>query len=330
MKTLSFEGDGITIDFRSSFEKAMQARHLPSNEILLMVNPKEVVLYKIIGEGSFGRVWSGQWRNNAVAVKEFVFAQAAVAGGSLQRDHIVEEIVGEAGIMACLRHPKILQLYGCSLTMQAIWIVSELCSRGSLRMLLNDRRINLNLAKKISLCLDVADGMHYLHTRSPPLIHRDLKSHNVFVAEPSPGKYVAKIGDWGSARAIQLQGSKSATHGVGTACWLAPEVINHARSSKKSDIYAFSIVLWECYTRQEVHENLSAAQIIAKVANEGLRPKIPLTCPVALSRVMTDCWNQDPQSRPEFDVIAQSLSESKLHDIIFFVNIHQKSSLFSL
>ena len=54
---------------------------MPSAESLLIVNPKEVVLSKIIGEGSFGRVWSGHWRNNAVAVKEFVFAQAAVAGG---------------------------------------------------------------------------------------------------------------------------------------------------------------------------------------------------------------------------------------------------------
>ena len=159
-----------------------------------------------------------------VAVKEFVFAQAAVAGGSLQRHHIIEEIVGEAGVMACLRHPKILQLYGCTLTMQAIWIVSELCVRGSLRLLLNDRKVSIPLIKKISLCLDIADGMLYLHSKRPPLIHRDLKSHNVFVAEPTPGNFVAKIGDWGSARAVALSGTKSMTHGVGTACWLAPEV----------------------------------------------------------------------------------------------------------
>ena len=83
----------------------------------------------------------GYHHNNKVAVKEFVFAQAAVAGESLQRNRIIEEIVGEAGIMGCLRHPKILQIYGCSLTMQAIWITSELCTHGSLRMLLNNPRI---------------------------------------------------------------------------------------------------------------------------------------------------------------------------------------------
>ena len=206
LKTLS-GGANYSVDFRECFERAMKARHLPTHESLLIINPKEIVLSKIIGEGSFGRVWNGQWRNNSVAVKEFVFAQAAIVGGSLERNNIIEEIVGEAGVMACLRHPKILQLYGCSLTMQAIWIVSEFCSRGSLRMLLNDTDLDLPLLKRVSICLDVADGMLYLHTRSPPIIHRDIKSHNIFITEPSPGHFVAKIGDWGSARAVALTGT---------------------------------------------------------------------------------------------------------------------------
>lgn len=54
-----------------------------------------------------------------VAVKEFVFAQAAISGGCLQRNELIEEIVGEAAIMSVLQHPRILHLYGCSLTSQA-------------------------------------------------------------------------------------------------------------------------------------------------------------------------------------------------------------------
>jgi hypothetical protein len=53
----------------------MQARHLLSGHNLNVVNPSEIVLQRIIGEGSFGRVWSGMWRSSQVAVKEFVFAQ---------------------------------------------------------------------------------------------------------------------------------------------------------------------------------------------------------------------------------------------------------------
>jgi len=295
-----------TIQFKECFERAMLARHLPTQETLLIINPKEIVLSKIIGEGSFGRVWSGQWRGKVVAVKEFVFAQAAIVGGSLERSNIIEEIVGEAGIMACLNHSKILQLYGCSLTMQAIWIVSELCIRGSLKMVLSNRSLNLSMTDKLAICMDVADGMHYLHTRSPPIIHRDLKSHNIFITESPLGHLVAKIGDWGSARAIALTGAKSMTQGVGTACWLSPEVINNAHFSMSSDVYAFGIVLWEVFTRQEIYEGLSAAQIIAKVAHEGLRPNIPFDCPWA--DIMQSCWRQDALDRPTFHHILVKLS----------------------
>jgi serine/threonine protein kinase len=76
-------------------------------------------------------------------------------------------------------------------------------------MLLNDSTLDLPFLKKVSICLDVADGMLYLHTRSPPIIHRDIKSHNIFITEPSPGHFVAKIGDWGSARAVALTGTES-------------------------------------------------------------------------------------------------------------------------
>eukprot|EP00602_Paraphysomonas_sp_CaronLab_P007860 CAMPEP_0185032518 /NCGR_PEP_ID=MMETSP1103-20130426/20669_1 /TAXON_ID=36769 /ORGANISM="Paraphysomonas bandaiensis, Strain Caron Lab Isolate" /LENGTH=964 /DNA_ID=CAMNT_0027568451 /DNA_START=200 /DNA_END=3094 /DNA_ORIENTATION=+ len=299
-------GSSTDIDLRQCFAKATQARHLTTNETLVMIDPKEIILSKIIGEGSFGRVWSGVWRNNNVAVKDFVFAQAALTGGSQHVNSIVEEIIGEAIVMTCLNHPKILQLYGCSLTMQAVWIVSELCPRGSLRMLLNDTNTELSLATKASLCLDIADGMMYLHRRKPPIIHRDLKTHNVFITEPSPGKYKAKIGDWGSARAIALTKEKTLTQGVGTACWLAPEVIVNAHYSKESDVYAFAIVLWEVFTRQEVYPRLNAAQIIAKVANDGLRPAMPFDCP--WESLMRKCWSHAPGDRPSFAHIMSELS----------------------
>ena len=307
LKTLSGDYLSNGLDFKDCFERAMKARHLPTHESLLIINPKEIVLSKIIGEGSFGRVWSGQWRNSSVAVKEFVFAQAAIVGGSIERNKLIEEIVGEAGVMACLRHPKILQLYGCSLTLQAVWIVSELCIRGSLRAILNDSNLEIPMIRRLSICLDVADGMMYLHTRTPPIIHRDLKSQNIFITEPQPNHFIAKIGDWGSARAVALSGAKSMTHGVGTACWLAPEVINYAHFSKDSDVYAFGIVLWEIFTRQDVYEGYSAAQIISKVAHEGLRPRVPPgnIC----GKLMSECWHQKPSERPGFHRILKKLSK---------------------
>ncbi|KAJ1456627.1 kinase-like domain-containing protein [Pelagophyceae sp. CCMP2097] len=273
-----------------------------------MIDPSEIVLHHVIGEGSFGRVWAATWQSSQVAVKEFVLAQAAFAGGSFQRRDIIEEIVGEAGIMAYLRHPKILQLYGCSLTAQAIWIVSELCAHGSLRQVLDDPTKQLSLAKRLRMAIDVAEGMLYLHTREKPIVHRDLKSHNLFVAEHH-GRMNVRIGDWGSARAVAMtpNSSRTMTHGVGTTCWLAPELIKDAKGSERIDVYAFGIVLWEIATREEVYPALSAAQIISRVANEGMRPPLPIGCP--WNHVMQQCWAEDPQDRPAFEAIFQQLTE---------------------
>lgn len=324
-----------------AYQRAMKTRYVQHPHLLTIIDPQEIFLQRIIGEGTFGRVWSAKWRSAGVAVKEFVFAQAAVAGKSAMQQEIVEEIIGEAGMMAILRHPNVLQLFGCSLTAQAIWIVSELCSLGSLRQLLDDNERSLPVNIRVNLALQVAEGMTYLHNQDPPIIHRDLKSHNIFVHETftdteddeskkkkggkdkdksnggsftgwlqpvkmsTKSTLVAKIGDWGSARAT-LSGSRTMTHGVGTACWLAPEVIKHARSSKYSDVYGYGIVLWELATREEVYQGLETTQIIAKVANESLRPPVPQDCP--WKDLMVKCWEEKPQDRLEFNEIVVDLN----------------------
>jgi hypothetical protein len=315
-----------------AYNNAMRTRNVEQPNLLTFIDPQEIFLQRIIGEGTFGRVWSAKWRSASVAVKEFVFAQAAVAGKSSMQNEIVEEIIGEAGMMAILRHPNVLQLFGCSLTAQAIWIVSELCSLGSLRQLLDDHSLVLPLERRLSLALQIAEGMTYLHNQDPPIIHRDLKSHNIFIQETytdaedastssdknksrrqagdpydrldTQSTIIAKIGDWGSARAT-LSGSRTMTHGVGTACWLAPEVIKHARSSKFSDVYGYGIILWELATREEVYQGLETTQIIAKVANECLRPPVPPDCP--WKEVMVKCWAEHPQDRLAFSDIVEQL-----------------------
>lgn len=338
-------------------QRAMRNRFVDNPNLLTIINPAEIVVHRIIGEGTFGRVWSASWRSADVAVKEFVFAQAAVAGRSSMQKDIIDDIIGEAGMMAMLRHPNVLQMFGCCLTSQAIWIVSELCSLGSLRQLLDDQDRVCSNTLRLSLALQIAEGMTYLHNQETPIIHRDLKSHNIFVHEtttvnsnqktkhaesrnrignsglrktvarvPISSKdsirsniseniveekivaesiIVAKIGDWGTARA-ESAGSRTMTHGVGTACWLAPEVIKHNRCSTSSDVFSFGIILWELATREEVYQGLETMQIIAKVANERLRPPVPHNC--LWKDLMCQCWEENPAYRPSFETISKELN----------------------
>lgn len=95
------------------------------------------------------------------------------------------------------------------------------------------------------------------------------------------------------------------THGVGTACWMAPETIKRGRSSKRSDAYSYGIVLWELWTRLEVYDGMGGPQIIHQVANESLRPPVPQDCPWV--DLMVRCWSEQPKDRPDFDEIVQQL-----------------------
>jgi serine/threonine protein kinase len=127
--------------------------------------------------------------------------------------------------------------------------------------------------------------------------------------ESSPGLFTAKIGDWGSARAIAISGGgmNSMTQGIGTTCWLAPEVIEHAHASMASDVYAFGIILWEVMTRKEVFVGLTANQIIARVVKSELRPTVPEDC--LLAELMQSCWAQNPADRPAFKHVTKLLSD---------------------
>jgi serine/threonine protein kinase len=103
------------------------------------------------------------------------------------------------------------------------------------------------------------------------------------------------------------------TGNIGTAPWMAPEIIKHARSSKFSDVYSYGIILWELATREEVYQGLETTQIIAKVANECLRPPVPLDCP--WKDLMVRCWAENPQDRLEFRDIVREL-DNILKDIL--------------
>jgi hypothetical protein len=85
------------------------------------------------------------------------------------------------------------------------------------------------------------------------------------------------------------------THGIGTACWLAPEAIRYARSSKYSDAYGDGIVLWESATREEVYAGPESTQIIARNANDNLCPSPPPNNP--FSPLMVKCWSENPDHR---------------------------------
>jgi serine/threonine protein kinase len=147
----------------------------------------------------------------------------------------------------------------------------EYCERGALFSILADKSIELPWVLRRSIMLGLAQGIHYLHTRHPVIIHRDLKSLNVLLTED----WTTKVTDFGLSRYSPQSVSEQMTGQIGTYHWMAPEVINSNHYTEKADVYSYGIILWEILTRHTPYEGMQPVQVVAAVINRNQRPVIP-------------------------------------------------------
>lgn len=124
----------------------------------------------------------------------------------------------EANMVSTLRHPNIVQFLGASIEPPHLYIITELCHRGNLAHILRDRKTQLTLEKQISFCIDTCQGMQYLHSNKPPIIHRgnsstqssyplDLKTQNLLVDK----NWTVKVGDFNISRFADSQRTMTST-----------------------------------------------------------------------------------------------------------------------
>jgi len=125
-----------------------------------------------------------------------------------------------------MRHPHVVQFLGlCYLDGSTLPVLVMERMDSSLDELLEGAP-SLPLALKRSLLADVVRGLLYLHSRNPPVVHRDLSSKNVLLTS----SLVAKISDLGNARIVNLQPGQLArtlTHLPGTFVYMPPEAFHH-------------------------------------------------------------------------------------------------------
>ena len=145
----------------------------------------------------------------------------------------------ELQVMAKMRHPHVVQFLGlCFLEGSALPVLVIERLDSNLDELLEDAP-GLPLHLKRSLLADVARGLLYLHTRNPPVVHRDLSSRNVLLTS----SLVAKTSDLGNARIVDLrpgQLARTLTRLPGTLSYMPPEaLVEGSQYGPRLDIFSF-------------------------------------------------------------------------------------------
>uniref|UniRef100_A0A3Q2Y2P2 Protein kinase domain-containing protein n=1 Tax=Hippocampus comes TaxID=109280 RepID=A0A3Q2Y2P2_HIPCM len=211
-----------------------------------------------IGRGSFKTVYKGLDTETTVEVAWCELQDRKLSKSERQR------FKEEAGMLKGLQHPNIVRFYdsweGPCKGKKCIVLVTELMTSGTLKTYLKRFKV-MKIKVLRSWCRQILKGLHFLHTRAPPIIHRDLKCDNIFITGPTGS---VKIGDLGLATLKRASFAKSV---IGTPEFMAPEMYEE-KYDESVDVYAFGMCMLEMATSEYPYsECQNAAQIYRRVTS---------------------------------------------------------------
>lgn len=266
---------------------------------LFRISFADLKFLQAIGRGAMGDVIKAKYLGTMVVCKR------------IRRENLnettIESFREEIVLMSCLRHPNIVQFIGASWDNYSnLCIVMEYLENGDMHSVLHST-IGKNFTWSdplLKMAIDVVQGMLYLHSQDPPIVHRDLKSVNVLCS----ATYGCNVGDFGLSRRYK-KGVDALTTLVGTPFWLAPEIIRNDRYGPAADVYSFGIVLTELETRNTPYHELeeNGIKVMMRIAHSNLRPSLPASCLPQRRKLITDCLLDNPAKRPTFGEILARL-----------------------
>lgn len=280
-----------------------------------------------LGTGQYGEVDELLMDGTRVAGKRLNMTQ--LAGGNTQK--MLQKFMSECELLNELRHPNIVQFLGlCFLpnprvhsdSMQQPVMVME-CISDNLYHLL-DSQANIHLLTKVSILLDVSQGLAYLHNHNPPVVHRDLTSSNILLTE----SLQAKISDLGNAQCLISRSrvrSQSATV-PGSLVYMSPEASGpKPQCSTEVDIFSFGVIILHTVT-QVFPGDLPAPKYTdetSKWYKEKIRTEVERRAPYleiaysqlgedhTISKLICSCLHNTPKERPTARSIMNQLEGVK-------------------
>eukprot|EP00775_Hariotina_reticulata_P007364 gene7364-7575_t len=275
---------------RQEITRLTKDLQLFSNSSTVHIPYEDLDVQDEIGGGGWSIVHRGSWRGTPVAIKRWF-------NPNLQED-VQDEFRQEVMTLQQLHHPHIVQFLGACMKPPNLCLVTEHLPHTLHNVLYQQQGVTIDRKRVLSMAVDVARALVFLHhVRRPAVVHRDIKPSN-FLLDRS---WRVKLADFGLA----ANSSKQAH--AGTPQYMAPELLQLGKPySSKVDIYAFGIMLNEMLSRSPPWSGMAAPDVKRQVL-AGQRPLIDLSCPKPLQDLVSSCWAQEPDARPDANVILEQL-----------------------
>lgn len=270
------------------------------------LNLHDFTIKEEIGKGALGKVY----KIAKTSTGKIYAAKVSLTEYTDDKKAFTTTLKQEISIISQLNHPCILKLIGYSPTnfKQESYpvIVTEYAPNGSLENILQLERQSLsptlwNDTKKLINIYGIASAMSFLHDHD--IIHKDLKPSNILEDD----YLFPKITDFGLSKINQKNDDKSTPGTKGAPFYIAPENWENKDYSKASDVYSFSMIVYEILTLEEPFKNYSITDYFSKVIQKGDRPEFKSPIAPCYKELIERCWSQNKEERPSFKEILSTL-----------------------
>lgn len=272
--------------------------------------PREQLrLVKALGQGAFGEVYQGFYRQRPCDTVEMPVAVKTLPEMSTSQAEM--DFLMEALIMSKFNHANIVHFIGVCFDKHPRFIVLELLAGGDLKNFLRESRpkpergSSLTMKDLVLISVDVAKGCKYLEEHR--FVHRDIAARNCLLTTKGPGR-VAKIADFGMSRDVYRSDYyRKDGKAMLPIKWMPPEAFLDGIFTSKTDVWSFGVLLWEIMSMGYMpYTGCSNKEVMDLVARGG-RLDRPANCPDPIYGLMTQCWDPAAECRPSFATILERL-----------------------
>ncbi|KAJ9538156.1 hypothetical protein OSB04_030889 [Centaurea solstitialis] len=302
-----------------SFEPPQPCRRFTISEIEIATRNFDDSL--VVGSGGFGKVYKGTITNNNNNGESLLDVAIKRLGETSNQGAV--EFRAEIEMLSNLRHCHLVSLIGYCNDGQEMILLYQYMPRGTLAHHLHKRGLPLTWVRRLKICIGAARGLHYLHTGTGikhGVIHRDVKSSNILLDDC----WEAKISDFGLSKIGPTNQACTSVSTLvkGTFGYLDPDYVYTGRLTRKSDVYAFGVVMLEVLCgKQAVDSSLDEEQWslaiwaqdsikegrLKQIVDTNIRGIISPKCLKEFARLADWCLQSHVKQRPTMAEVVMGL-----------------------
>ncbi|KII90406.1 hypothetical protein PLICRDRAFT_52144 [Plicaturopsis crispa FD-325 SS-3] len=278
-----------------------------------------------VAYGEYSDVWVGEMSNPGAPPT--VVALKVLRGASNERGFLLSfriKLQHEASRWQVLEHVNVVPFFGlCYELGRMPALVLPYYEKGSVLSYMKSHA-NASNEEKMAFTRGIANGLQYLHSQEPPIVHGDIRGANIFVDNDGN----AKLADYGLAFIINASDFTSVKT-AGNCRWAAPEIMNPlddaddndndagAPFTVQSDIFAFAMTVIEIFTEAVPFSQKKNDSSVIFAILDGRRPEVPTFVDEHMGSLIRECWDATPANRPSAGDVCVRLKAEPAFNIFY-------------